>query len=148
MPVLIEANSVIVLREAIATRMHGGWENFVRLAPASTLCTDGELVRVGFDTQEAMVEFLRALRDRGLRYGVGPADDDVATFQLGFGPQGPEHKHSPCARIVYSYYAWTESGWQVIGAVLQDGQAPPQEVAVPPGWAYERSASWGLRVEV
>ncbi len=148
MPVLVEANSVIVLREAIATRMHGGWENFVRLAPASTLCTDGDLVRVGFDTSEAMIEFLRALRDRGLRYGVGPAEDDVASYRLEFGPKGPERKHSPCDRIVYACYTWTESGWQVIAAVLKDGQAPKNEVVFPPGWEYERSPSWGLRVEV
>ena len=78
MPVLVESNSVIVCRDAIDARMQGGWDGLFGLAPAATLCTDGEIVRVGFDEFEAMVEFLSVLQRRGLRYGVSPSEDDMA----------------------------------------------------------------------
>ena len=147
MPVLVESNSVIVCRDSIDARMQGGWDEFLRLAPAATLCTDGEIVRVGFDEFEAMVEFLRALQGRGLRYGVSPSEDDIATYRLEVGPDGPKSKQSPCDRIVYAFYLWTESGWRIISAVLKDGQAARDRVAVPPGWDYEQSQSRVLRVK-
>jgi len=148
MPVLVEANSVIVRRDAIDARLPGGWEVFRRLAPAETLCTDGEIVRVGFDTVEDMTGFLRLLVARRLRYGVGPAEDDIATFGLTIGPDGPKTTRSPGDWIEYSYYVWTDTGWRVISGRLTDGQAPSNEIAVPPGWDYERSPSWALRVEL
>jgi len=126
--------------------MQGGWEEFRRLAPAETLCTDGEIARVGFDNVEGVAEFLRLLIARGLRYGVGPAEDDIATFRLEPGPDGRHSKHSPCDRIVYAYYTWTDTGWRVISAVLKNGQAPKNEVAFPSGWDYEQSPSQALRV--
>ena len=147
MPTLVESNSVIVCRDAIDARMQGGWDAFLGLAPTATLCTDGEIVRVGFDEFEAMVEFLRALRGRGLRYGVSPSEDEMATFRLEGGEDGPHSRQSPCDRIVYAFYLWTESGWRVISAVLKDGQAPRDRVAVPPGWDYEQSPSRALRVQ-
>lgn len=110
MAVLVEANSVIVCRDAIDSRLQGGWEEFQRLTPAETLCTDGDAVRVGFGTFEGMVEFLRVLQDRGFLYSVSPAEDDVATHRLVIGPDGPHRKHSPWDRIVYVSYTWTESG--------------------------------------
>ena len=147
MPVLVESNSVIVCRDSIDARMQGGWDEFLRLAPAATLCTDGEIVRVGFDEFETMVEFRRALHGRGLRYGVSPSEDDIATYRLEVGPDGPKSKQSPCDRIVYAFYLWTESGWRIISAVLKDGQAARDRVAVPPGWDYEQSQSRVLRVQ-
>ena len=146
MPVLVEANSVIARRDAIDARMQGGWEEFQRLAPAETLCTDGEIVRVGFDAVEGMAEFIRLLLARGLRYGAGPAEDDIATFRLEFGPDGPHSKHSPCDWIVFAYYTWTDTGWRVISAVMKNGQASKNEVVFPSGWEYENSPSQGLRV--
>ena len=148
MPVLVESNSVIVCRDSIDARMQGGWDEFLRLAPAATLCTDREIVRVGFEEFETMVEFLRALRGRGLRYGVSPSEDDVATFRLEIGEDGPHNRQSPCDRIVYSFCLWTESGSRVVSAVLKDGRAPRDRVAVPPGWDYEQSPSRALRVKV
>jgi hypothetical protein len=71
MPVLVEANSVIVRRDAIDARMQGGWEEFQRLAPAENLCADEDIVRVGFDEIEAAAEFVGLLLARGLRYGAG-----------------------------------------------------------------------------
>ena len=147
MPVLVESNSVIVCRDSIDARMQGGWDEFLRLAPAATLCTDREIVRVGFEEFETMVEFLRALQGRGLRYGVSPSEDDIAAFRLEVGPDGPKSKQSPCDRIVYVFYLWTESGWRIISAVLKDGQAARGRVAVPPGWDYEQSQSRVLRVK-
>ena len=146
MPVLVEANSVIVRRDAIDARLPGGWEEFLGLAPAATLCTDGEIVRVGFDEVADMVDFLRLLVAHGLRYGAGPAEDDIATFGLTIGPDGPKTTRSPGDWIEYSYYVWTDTGWRVISGRLTDGQAPTNEVAVPPGWDYERSSSRALRV--
>lgn len=147
MAVLVEANSVIVRRETIDARFEGGFEAFRRLAPAETLCTDGEIVRVGFDALDGLVAFLRLLQARGLRYGVGPAEDEVATFQLEIGPNGHRSQHSPCDWVGYANYLWTETGWRVITAILKGGQAPKDEVVFPPGWDYERSPSWGMRVK-
>jgi hypothetical protein len=47
MAVLCEGISVIVRRDAIDKDFDGGWSGFEALVPNSTLCTDGELARVG-----------------------------------------------------------------------------------------------------
>ena len=46
MAVLVEAISVIVQRDAIEKRFHGGWREFENAVPNSTLCADDELARV------------------------------------------------------------------------------------------------------
>jgi len=146
MPVLVEKNSVIVRRDAIDARMQGGWEEFQRLAPAETLCADEDIVRVGFDEIEAAAEFIGLLLARGLRYGAGSNEDDIATFSVESSSAEPKTKRSPGDWIVYSYLVSTGTGWRVLCGRLKDGQAPRDEIAVPVGWDYETSASRALRV--
>ena len=54
MAVLCEAISVVVRRDAIDKYFKGGWIKFVDDVPNSTMCTDGELVRVGFMTPNSV----------------------------------------------------------------------------------------------
>lgn len=57
MAVLIEAISVVVRKDAIEKRFPGGWDSFLDEIPNNTLCTDGELVRVGFmSPQDVMLK--------------------------------------------------------------------------------------------
>jgi hypothetical protein len=146
-PVLVEGLSVIVRLETIETRLAGGLEQFRRLAPAATLCTDGELVRVGFETNEGMTVFLRVLVALGLRYAVGPAEDDVASCRVAIDADGPRAMHSPCDWVGYANYIWTETGAQVVTASLRKGHAPQNSIALPPGWEYETSQSAVFRVK-
>jgi hypothetical protein len=48
MPVIVEANSIIVRVPAIHARFEGGWAAFTDDVPNSTLCNDGDIARVGF----------------------------------------------------------------------------------------------------
>ena len=68
MAVLCEAISVVVRRDAIDAYYAGGWGQFVNCVPNATLCTDGELARVGFLTPNDVREFVDDLVDSGLQF--------------------------------------------------------------------------------
>ena len=57
-PVLCEAISVVVRRDSIDKYFQGGWNKFVRKISDPTMCTDGELVRVGFMVSNHVQEFI------------------------------------------------------------------------------------------
>ena len=68
MPVLCEAISVVVRRDSIDNYFQGGWDKFVRKIPNPTMCTDGELVRVGFMASDHVQEFIDLLESEGLQF--------------------------------------------------------------------------------
>ncbi len=68
MAVLVEAISVVVRIDAIRKKLIGGWSRFEKLVPNPTLCSDGELARVGFlgpDETKAFIDELVSLQLRG-----------------------------------------------------------------------------------
>ena len=67
MAVLVEAISVVVRREAIDRSFAGGWDSFVSLVPNATLCSDGQLARVGFMDPKAVERFVRRFQSSDAR---------------------------------------------------------------------------------
>jgi hypothetical protein len=86
MAVLIEGISVVVIRKAIESRCRGGWEGFVSLVPNRTLCTDGELARVGFMSPDATREFIADLEDAGLVFEASNRPMDMTVIDQQQGP--------------------------------------------------------------
>jgi hypothetical protein len=68
--VLVEAISVVVRREAIDRSFAGGWDTFVSLVPNATLCTDGQLARVGLTDPKAVERFVNSLKSHGLVFFI------------------------------------------------------------------------------
>ena len=82
MSVLVEAHSIIVRCDAIHGRYSGGWEKFVADVPNGTLCSDGEIARVGFMSPADAKAYINYLEHCGLRVGKnGAAADLAAVFQ-------------------------------------------------------------------
>ncbi len=89
MAVLCEGISVIVRRDAIDERFQGGWPAFQDLVPNATLCTDGELARVGFMDPGSVEAFVDALEERGLTFWTDPVEapeEDIAVVDQLRGP--------------------------------------------------------------
>ena len=68
MPVLCEAFSVIVRRDSIDRVLKNGWEEFLATVPNETLCTDGDLARVGFMDPDAVKKYIKTLEYLGLKF--------------------------------------------------------------------------------
>src|SRR6516225_669481 len=68
MAVLIEAISVVARSDAVLAAFDGDWQGFADAVPNRTLCTDGELVRVGFMTPTDVQRYIESLENKGLRY--------------------------------------------------------------------------------
>lgn len=85
MAVLVEALSVIVKRDSIDQYINGGWEKFISIVPNQTMCTDGELVRVGFMTPQDVECFVVELESQGLHFHFG---DKKTQIEKGLRPRG------------------------------------------------------------
>ena len=134
MAVLVEGISVIIKADAIISRYPGGWSDFEANPPNSTLCADGEIIRIGFMTPDDTKSYIDSLAKHGIRYLVGGVASDlvVADQQRGFASQ--------CE--------WAEMGripldgdpkkvvtaCQVVGAKVN-------QIVTPDGWIYENSLS-------
>jgi hypothetical protein len=165
MAVLCEGISVIVRRDAIHDRFDGGWIAFEQLVPNATLCTDGELARVGFMDPGSVQEFIYELESRGLvfdaseirgaakLFGVAETDlgddldrEDIAVVDQLRGPTRPcdwlefgrfQAGDSPDDKVSM---CWLFEGERLIpGRVHIKGKS--LEMHTPPGWQYEGSLS-------
>ena len=68
MPVLCTFISVIIRRDSIDKYFQGGWQRFVLELPNYSMCTDGELVNVGFMNPNAVLSYIEFLKSEGLQY--------------------------------------------------------------------------------
>jgi hypothetical protein len=132
MPVLVEANSIIVRVDAIRARFAGGWEAFADDVPNSTLCSDGEIARVGFMNPNDGSDYI----DRLVRFGLlfqrdGPGAD------IGVAIQG-EGLAVPCDWLDYGSIEIAPG--QTVCAAWMKGNAGRQ-VFCPERWSFERSLS-------
>ena len=66
MAVLCEAISVIIKKSSIDTFYVGGWNAFTSNIPNQTICSDGELVRIGFFSPKDVETFIFSLESQGL----------------------------------------------------------------------------------
>ena len=134
MAVLIEANSVVVRREAIDAKYPGGWEAFRAEVPNRTLCADAALARVGFMSFYDVPPFVQGLERRGLVFlDEGRAADIVIVDQQ----RGPG---APCDWITFQEGYVSPDG---TGRVISAGAPgdPFEGFEEPEGWQYEGSLS-------
>lgn len=68
MAVLCEAISVIVRRDSIDKFYQGGWLAFQEDLPHNKMCTDEELVSVGFWDSQSVEEYIDSLENKGLQF--------------------------------------------------------------------------------
>jgi hypothetical protein len=133
MSVLIEAISVVVLRETIARRYDGGWPSFVANAVNRTLCADSEVARLGFMHPDDVSAYVAHLERRGFVFlgPTGEAVDIVVVDQL----EGPT---TPCRWIEF-FHQELPNGGVVSAARLRGSQE--KGLFCPDGWTFEHSLS-------
>ena len=132
MAVLVEANSVIVRVPAIRERYVGGWPAFADDAPNNTLCSDGDVARIGFMDPNDAESFIASLERRGLIFLRAGESQDIAFAVQGSGLT------VPCDWLEYGQIDVKPGA--TVAAVWLKG-ATPGQVFCPTGWTYERSLS-------
>lgn len=144
MAVLVEAISVVVRRDAIDRSFAGGWGGFVSCVPNATLCTDGQLARVGFMDPQAVGKFVEGLRAGGLVFLRSGRCIDIVVIDQQRGPT------MPCEWIEFAQIPFGKSGGMVAASWLFEGprlaagiHLPGKsiELATPSGWTFEGSMS-------
>ncbi len=144
MAVLVEAISVIVRRDAIATRFCGGWRQFLTIVPNSTLCFDEDLARVGFMSPTDTESFVRGLEKDGLIFLRDGQSVDIAIVDQMRGPTmptgwlefarlslgGTENKVAAC---------WLFEGPRIVPGIHMPSKG--MTIAKPDGWTYDDSLS-------
>lgn len=124
MAVLVEALSVIVRRDSIERYIVGGWEKFLDFVPNQTMCTDGDLVRVGFMSPRDVEDFVIHLEGAGLQFhygneklqaerGLRVSGDIIVVDQM----KGPT----------------TECDWVEFGSFSIEGE----DIKIPTCWLFE-----------
>ena len=132
MPVLIEAISVIVRRDAIDRGYRGGWQAFVSDVPNSTLCMDEQIARVGFMNPIDVRAFVAELGKRGLT-ATDPSGAflDLVVIDQNTGPT------APCSWIEHLRIPFQTGKINVARLKGNTDNA----LVCPRGWAFEHSLS-------
>jgi hypothetical protein len=150
MPVLIEGISVVIRVEVLNKRYPGGVEQFSSKEDGtinSTLCSDGELVKVSFMSPSDVGTLVNKLKSHGIVY-INKADDDdddddddvikkavdvaVVDQLTGF--------CAPCDWAVSEHQGWEGDPDKPVRVCRMVGSTT-DEVVTYPGWEYERSLS-------
>jgi hypothetical protein len=131
-PVLVEANSIVVRADAIRERFSGGWAAFADDVPNSTLCSDGEIARVGFMNPNDGGDYIDRLVSFGLIFKRGDKCADIGVALQGQGLA------LPCDWLDYGTIEIAPG--QNICAVWLTGSASRQ-VYCPERWSFGRSLS-------
>jgi hypothetical protein len=146
MAVLCEAISVIVRRESIDAFYEGGWNVFLANVPNSTMCTDGELVRVGFMAPNEVKAFVEGLESKGLvfqqppkKFGLFKATRHLSDIAVVDARQGLT---MPCEWVDFKRVSFGDTGVKVSACWLAKGNAGETTLATPTGWQYENSLSY------
>jgi hypothetical protein len=132
MPILVEANSIIVRVDAIHARFKGGFAAFADDVPNSTLCSDDEIARVGFMNPNDGSNYIDRLVGFGLVFKNGEQCADIGVAIQGDGLA------LPCDWLDYGTIE-IAPGQTVCAAWLKDSAS--RQVFCPERWSYERSLS-------
>ena len=144
MAVLVEAISVIVRRDAIDNVYTSGWTDFLDDVPNATLCTDGELARVGFMAPDDVERFIDLLCRRGLAFLANGKCQDIAIVDQQRGPT------MPCDWLEFTHFPYGDHNGRVSACWLYEDQRIAHgvhfkgtgiELVTPPGWDFESSLS-------
>lgn len=131
MAVLIEAISVVINNRDLRGEKFRDGEHFKSIVPNNTLCSDNELMRVGFMSPDDVQAFIAILEQYGLVYlENGNAKDIVVVDQ--------NHDFAvPCD--------WAEFGSVVLDgnrvAVCRIKNSEENILYTPEGWTYKDSLS-------
>ncbi len=143
MAVLVEGLSVVVRRAAIDDHMIGGWDHFLTVVPNATLCTDGEVVRVGFLSPDAVGEFLGTLGAMGLVFLRDGIPTDVSVVDQRDGPTVPT-SWLQFGRVSIARASQVALCWLFEGPRQGEGlhmKSRDMDVVMPMGWTFEGSLS-------
>lgn len=134
MAVLIEAISVVVRADRILSKFPGSWEAFKRIVPNKTLCSDNELVRVGFMTPDDTRAFVGVLVNHGLTYveDSRAADLVVVDQRQGF--------IVPCDWAEFGHIHWQGNPSTPVAA-CRLVESKESSLFTPDGWEYPNSLS-------
>lgn len=144
MAVLCEAISVIVRRDAIEKRFHGGSRQFESTVPNATFCADDELARVGFMAPPDVEAFVRHLENGGLIFVKNGHAVDIAVVDQMRGPT------LPAEWLEFAHLSLGHTGGRVAACWLFEGPriasgthmpAGDMTLTTPNGWTYEDSLS-------
>ena len=135
MPVIIEAQSIVIPVNTILNRYEGSWENFKSEIPNDSYCCDNKLVRVGFTEPTDGIDYLNTLLARGLRYaGTEEASPDFATIDQ------IEGFITPCDWAELKRARVDDDPDKTILACRATGDTSIL-MAVPDGWEFKDSLS-------
>ena len=135
MPVIIEAQSIVIPVNTILNRYEGSWENFKREIPNDSFCCDNKLVRVGFMDPTDGIDYLNTLLARGLRYArTEEASPDFATIDQ------IEGFITPCDWAELRRARVDDNPDKTILACRAAGDTSTL-MAVPDGWEFQDSLS-------
>ena len=142
MAVLIEGISVVIRRDAIAGKLDGGWQCFIRNVPNRTLCYDDFLASVSFMSPVDVENFCNNLVEMGLSLIENGHFADIAVVDQREGLTLPcdwlqfrhiEFMDPPMKIATAAFNPPVESGKQ-----LEEGSF---KVSFPQNWKYENSLS-------
>lgn len=148
MAVLVEGISVIVRRDAMDERFHGGWHAFESVVPNATLCADDELVRVGFMAPRDVEAFVRTLERGGLVFMRNNQAAEIAVVDQLRGPT------MAVEWLEFAHLYLGNTGDKVAACWLCEGPrtavglripATDMTLATPESWTYEESLSAKFR---
>jgi hypothetical protein len=144
MAVLVEALSVIVRRDAINTKLAGGWDAFLAIVPNNTLCFDEDLARVGFMSPADTEAFVKNIEHEGLKFLCNEQSVDIAVVDQMRGLT------MPAQWLEFAHLSLGETGNRVAACWLFEGpriaagvhiSSNGMTLVTPKGWVYERSLS-------
>lgn len=139
MAVLVEGISVIIRADRLLEAFAGDLDRFKSLVPNNTLCTDGELVRVGFLSPSETERFCNTLEHSGLffREGDGQAKDfTVCDQQRGM--------MVPTRWASFGHIRWQGATTKRVAGCQLEGSSLKQLVT-PDGWVFEGSLTKDFR---
>ena len=134
MAVLVEMLSIVIRMQAIEEKYPGGFPALERDPPNFTLCSDGELVRVGFMSPRDTDLYIQDLENLGFVHQQdGEATDLVVMDQL----QGPL---LPCSWAEFGYIEFNTDPPRRVTACRAAGSRV-DSFHVPDGWSRDRLLS-------
>jgi hypothetical protein len=144
MAVLIEAISVVIRFDSLVRNFPGGLEAFKRIVPNGTLCTDDELLRVGFMSPDDVGAFMERLENNGLVFARAGHGIDMTVVDQQCGPTLPA-EWLQFARLTLGggddkvAACWLFEGPRVAAGFHMTSKQIA--LATPAGWRYEGSLS-------
>ena len=144
MAVLVEGISVIVRRDSIERKFPGGWNAFVKSVPNATLCTDGDIARIGFMDPKDVEKYIERLELNGLTFLDDGKTVDIAVLDQQRGPT------ISCNWLEFGRLPFGVGGNKVSACWLFDGprlaaglhvRGTSMELCMPLGWTFENSLS-------